>query len=210
MITAGLTGGIGSGKSTVAKVFNSLGVPVYNADSEAKKMYDIHSSLLDDIRKKVSPDVFDENGKLDKKKLAEAIFSDKDKLKAINGLVHPLVKKDFINWQKKHSGVNFIILESAILFESGFNTACDTVITVFLPEELRIQRLRERDRKNRADIEKIIASQISEEEKMKRSDYVIKNDEVELIIPQVLALNDILSKSVESKIKEVNAGDHSK
>ncbi len=201
----GITGGIGSGKSVICSVFKALGVPVYDADQEAKKLYDNYPELVEKIRSEISEDVFDKNGKLDKKRLAELVFSDPEKLKSLNSMVHPVVRKDFQKWCQTHDKHSYVVKEAAILFESGAHKDCDHIISVVSPVELRIQRVRERDRKSRVDVENIIENQWSDEERNKKSDFILTNDEQELLIPQVLAIHDKLIKSINdlSEGKEV-------
>lgn len=194
MKVIGITGGIGSGKSIVSMVFRQLGIPVYDSDAEAKLLYDKFPELRDAVRKQISEEAFDSNGKLDRKKLAEIVFQFPEKLEILNQLVHPLVKKDFQNWVHKHPEAEYVVKEAAILFESGAYTDCDKVITVVAPRDIRMQRVRERDRKTKAEIEAIMDRQSNDEEKIKRSDFVIQNDERELILPQVLAIHESLSK----------------
>lgn len=195
MKVVGITGGIGSGKSVVCTIFRQLGVPVYDADAEAKLLYDKYPELRAAVKKQIAEDVFDSSGKLDRKKLSEIVFKDTEKLKALNALVHPLVRSDFQSWVKKQENVPYVIKEAAILFESGANADCDKIITVVSPRELRIQRVRERDRKSKAEVEVIIDKQSSDQEKTDKSDFIISNDEKELVIPQVLTIHDTLIRS---------------
>ncbi len=204
MKVIGITGGIGSGKSVACAIFRTLGVPVYDADQEAKNLYDKYPDLLDKIKVEVSDEVFDKNGKLDRKKMAELVFSDPLKLKLLNAVVHPAVRKDFLKWVSSQMNQAYVIKEAAILYESGAYKDCDQVISVLSPVDLRIQRVRERDRKSRADVEKIIENQMSDEERIKKSDFVITNDEKEMLIPQVLSIHDQLMKEYKknSEVKK--------
>jgi len=193
MIKVGITGGIGSGKSIVCKVFEQLGISVYSADVEAKKLYDDASVKLK--VKKAIGDVFDASGNVDRKKLAGVVFKDKALLDKLNAIIHPAVKEHFKKWLVEHKNEKYILKEAAILFESGTNKGLDYIITVSAPLELRIARTMQRDNISRAEVEKRVASQMSEEEKIKRSDYIIVNDEHELVIPQVLKINRELLKN---------------
>ncbi|MBL0032066.1 MAG: dephospho-CoA kinase [Bacteroidetes bacterium] len=191
----GITGGIGSGKSVVCKIFEQLKIPVYEADSAAKLLYNKYPELKQSVRELVSEEAIDKNGNINRKKLAESVFNDEEKLEILNKLVHPLVKRDFENWVESHKSYPYVLKEAAILFESGANKQCDLVIAVISPLELRIERIRQRDKKSKAEIEKIIASQLSDEELIKRSDFVIYNDEVQMVVPQVLKIHgEIMSK----------------
>lgn len=194
MKIVGITGGIGSGKSIVCALFRQLGIPVYDADTEAKLLYDKYPELRKQVMEQISSEVFDSSGKLDRKKLGEIVFHDPSKLSLLNKFVHPLVRKDFLNWVNAQHGVPYVLKEAAILFESGAHEDCDKVIAVVAPAELRLQRVRERDRKSKADVEAIMDRQSPDEEKVKRSDFVITNDEKELVVPQVLSIHERLQK----------------
>ena len=189
MKVVGITGGIGSGKSIVCKIFSQLGVPVYEADAEAKDLYTSNPELNEKIRKEISEDVFDKKGRIDKQKFSKLIFNDDSLLQKVNKLVHPFVLKHFEEWCLKHSDDPYVLKEAAILFESGANKGCDKIITLVAPVELRIQRTMKRDKRSRQEIDQIIDRQMSDEEKIKRSDFVITNDEKELVIPQVLEIH---------------------
>lgn len=169
----GLTGGIGSGKSTIASYFKVLGVPVYIADDEARKLMDNPETV-----KKVQS-VFEENvienHVLNRKKIAALVFSNPQKLEQLNSIVHPEVKKHFISWLKTHKNEPFIIKEAAILFESGSYKDCDKIIVVTAPEEIRTDRVMQRDKVTKEQVLERMKNQWTEEEKIKRSDFVIEN-----------------------------------
>jgi dephospho-CoA kinase len=169
----GLTGGIGSGKSTIASYFKALGVQVYIADDEAKKLMDDPETI-----KKVQS-VFEENVMenhvLNRKKIAALVFSNPQKLEQLNSIVHPEVKKHFLTWLKTHKNEPFIIKEAAILFESGSYKDCDKVIMVTAPEDVRIERVMRRDKVTMTQVLERMQNQWPEEEKIKRSDFVIEN-----------------------------------
>ena len=190
----GLTGGIGSGKSTVAKVFKELGIPVYDSDTEAKKLINTSNNVISKMKQNFGDNIYLKNNILNKKKLSQLIFNDKKLLNIVNTIVHPAVKEDFNTWAKKQTS-NYIIKEAAILFESGAYKDTDLIITVTAPEELRIQRVCKRDNKPAEKIKEIINNQISESEKINRSDYVIYNDEEQLILPQILKIDDNLQSA---------------
>ncbi len=194
MKVVGITGGIGSGKSIICLIFKSLGVPVYNADESVHSLYDRHPEITKRIGKEISENALDKNGKINRKNLAEIVFSNPDKLKILNGIVHPAVKEDFENWLSNHKNFPYVLKEAAILFESGAYKACDKIITVTSPIELRISRVRERDHKSRAETEQIISKQLDDAEKIKKSDFIIINDETQLVLPQVLKIHSALSK----------------
>ncbi len=189
----GVTGGIGSGKTIVCNVFSHLGIPVYEADKAVHRLYE-NQELIAKVADTISPEVLDKNGKINRKKLSEIVFNDPSKLQQLNKIVHPAVQKDFLDWTEKHKGLSYVIEEAAILFESGAYKNCDKIISVSAPVELRISRVRERDHKSKTEVEQILSRQMPEEERNKRSDYIIYNDEKQMIIPQVLDLHSILSK----------------
>ncbi len=189
MMNIGITGGIGSGKSVVCNIFRQLGIPVYEADSEAKKLYDTESEIIERIKKEISEEVFDKKGKVDKQKLSALVFGDDASLKKLNKIVHPYVIRHFEEWLKLHNMAPYILKEAAILFESGTDKGCDKIITVTAPVELRIQRTMQRDKRSKEEVEQIVEKQWSDDEKIKRSDFVIVNDEQQMVIPQVLEIH---------------------
>lgn len=193
MIKVGLTGNIGTGKSTVARVFASLGVPVYQADQEAKRFLldqDVVSQLIswwgDDIMT---------NNMVDRHKLASIVFAQPEKLKMLNSLIHPRVKEDLLKWMSSQNNHVYIVQEAAILFESGFYKEFDKIITVICPEELTIKRIIDRDVLDENEIRHRMKNQWSQQEKINRSDYVVTNDGNSLLIPQVLNIHKLLSQT---------------
>jgi dephospho-CoA kinase len=178
----GLTGGIGSGKSTVAVIFESLGVPVFNSDLEAKKLYQ-NKEVLSQVESHFGEGVID-NGTLSIKKLAGIIFKDQQELAWINNLIHPLVQTVFDDWKGKQEG-DFVIKESAILLESGSATSCDVVITVEADLALRIQRVVKRDGVSEEEVKRRVSNQGDATYRITESDFVIYNNE-ELLKPQII------------------------
>lgn len=187
----GLTGGIGSGKTTVSKMFEELGVRIYNSDLEAKKIMQM-PELIILLKNHFGSDFF-ENDILNRTKLADLVFKNPEKLKELNAIVHPFVKKDFLIWVKKNENQKFIIKESAILFESKTNIDCDKIITVVAPLSLRMQRIAERDNLGFHEIVKRINNQISDEKKVESSDFIIENTDLEMTKSQVIEVFEILS-----------------
>ncbi|MDU1890703.1 MAG: dephospho-CoA kinase [Dysgonomonas sp.] len=185
MLKLGITGGIGSGKSTVSELFILCGVPVYIADIESKKL--VTTSPI--IRKQLI-DLFGEdlytNGILNKALLASYIFNDKSKLDKVNTIIHPEVEKDFSEWASINNKNIIVAQEAAILFESGFNKLMDKVVMVYTPLEMRIERAMKRDNASRDKILERINNQMPDEEKAKLSDFVIVNDNKHSLIEQVL------------------------
>jgi dephospho-CoA kinase len=169
----GLTGGIGSGKTTIAKYFKSFGIPVYIADDEARKIMQ-SSEIINAIKNTFGEDIF-ENGILNREKLAKIVFNDPEKLKKLNSIVHPAVKKHFELWLIENKTVPYIIYEAAILFESGRYKDCDIIVTVTAPIETRLQRVLERDKTTRELVLKKMEAQWSDEKRIAKSDFVIEN-----------------------------------
>lgn len=182
----GLTGGIGTGKTTVSKMFSELGVPVYIADVEARRISEqpeIQKRIVDTFGEGVtSPD-----GQVDRKKLAALVFFNEENLRKLNAIIHPLVKQDFQQWLSQQSAP-FVIREAAILFESGTNTDCDKVIIVTAPRELRIFRIMERDHISREEILARMANQWPDSQKIAMSDYVIENSDLEETRKQIIKI----------------------
>lgn len=191
MIKVGITGGIGSGKSVVCSIFSQLGVSVYSSDVEAKKIYE-DPVIMDQVRKIFGDQIIDKKGKVDKKQLSKLVFQNAGLLKKLNDLMHPTVKENFQKWLRQRENERYILKEAAILFESGTNKGLDRVITVSAPAELRVKRTVERDKASEELVLKIMKNQMSEEEKVRRSDFVIVNDEDQLLIPQVLKVHKTL------------------
>lgn len=190
MLRIGLTGGIGSGKSTVAKMFELLHVPVFYADAASKKLYQTDQELIASIKKYFGEDLY-VNGQLDKQKLASIVFSDPSKLELLNQLVHPPTIRDAENWMKKQTSP-YVIKEAALIFESGSSAGLDFVIGIKAPLPLRIKRVMERDHVTRDEVLSRMNRQIDEDIKMRLCDFIIDNSEQVLVIPQVLELHHYL------------------
>ncbi len=190
MLRIGLTGGIGSGKSTVAKIFEVLGIPVYYADTEAKRIMNLDADLKKAILKNFGEEAYSIDG-LNNKFIASVVFNDKLKLNLLNSLVHPATMKDGEAWMLRQT-TPYAIHEAALIFEAHVNERLDYVIGVSAPEELRIDRAMKRNNASRDEVLKRINHQMNEDEKMKLCDFVISNDEQQLATPQVLAMHDKL------------------
>lgn len=183
----GLTGGIGSGKSTVAKLFEVMGVPVYNSDTRAKEMYYM-PEVKEQVIRLLGTNAYDGNGKLNPSHVSKIIFGDSGILQKINSIIHPAVEADFKEFVAHHENKKLIIKESALLFETGLYKKLDKIILVTSPLDLRIARVQSRDQVAEEEIKKRINHQLSDEKKVPISDFVICNDEVQGLIPQVLAV----------------------
>ena len=201
VLKIGLTGGIGSGKTTVAKIFELLGTPVYFADEASKRLYHTNKELITGLKKHFGEDIYT-NEQLNRSKLAAIVFNDPEKLELLNSLVHPPTIKDAEEWMQKQN-VPYVIKEAALLFEAGSAKALDFVVGVSAPEELRIKRVMDRDGIKKEEVLSRIVRQMDEKTKMSLCDFVIKNDEQELVIPQVLALHErFLQMSKNNKNSE--------
>ena len=187
MLKIGITGGIGSGKTTVAKVFEVLGIPVYYADDEAKRLMNTDEKLKEKIQLQFGNNVY-KDGKLDRKHLSEIVFNNPEKLQLLNALVHPATLKDAEKWMQAQS-TTYSLKEAALIFESGAHEHLDYVIGVTAPAPLRILRTMQRDGITREEVLARMDKQMDETIKMKLCDFVIKNDEQEMLLPQVLDLH---------------------
>jgi dephospho-CoA kinase len=182
----GLTGGIGSGKTTAANEFLSLGIPVYITDKEAKNLMQ-SDAVLNQIKDEFGTEVFDKDV-LIREKLSEIVFKDANKLAQLNGIVHPAVKQHFKQWLSEHQNDPFVVYESAILFESGSYKQCDIVINVVAPLETRIQRVIERDKTTREKVLERIKNQWNDEEKSSKSDFIIENTSIEALKLEIVKI----------------------
>ncbi|UGU16242.1 dephospho-CoA kinase [Sinomicrobium kalidii] len=193
----GLTGGIGSGKSTVARMFSALGVPVYIADTEAKKLMHTSSKVRAQIVEIFGEKAYTESG-LDNAYIAGVVFQDRELLDRLNGIIHPEVGRHFRQWYEKQQAP-YVIKEAAILFESGAYKDCDVVITVTAPQETRIERVMQRDGVSREAVENRIKNQWDEARKAELSDHIITNTDLEATQKQVEKLHLRLIKADTSR-----------
>jgi len=188
----GITGGIGSGKTSVCRVFNVLGIPVFSADPEARKIMENDIDIKNEINAIVGKDIYPE-GHLDRMELASLIFNNKKLLEKVNSLVHPVVFDNFIRRTEKQTAP-YVIMEAAILFESGGYKLVDRVATIVAPVEERISRVTQRNMLNRHQVMERIKNQMTDEERISMSDYIIHNSENDMIIPVILDINkDLLT-----------------
>jgi dephospho-CoA kinase len=196
MYRVGLTGGIGSGKSTVARILETLGIPVYYADDAAKTIMNTDAGLRQQIIQHFGEASYAE-GTLQRKYLADIVFNDPEKLALLNSLIHPVTIRHSEQWFRRQS-TPYAVREAALLFESGASENLGFIIGVYAPKHLRLQRVIKRDGLSADEIQKRMNRQINEEMKMKLCDAVIRNDEQELVIPQVMELHErLLEKAVE-------------
>ncbi len=197
MLKIGLTGGIGSGKSTVAKVFEVLGMPVYYADDAAKKLMNEEGPLKQQIQKIFGATAY-RNGQLDRKYVADIVFKNPDKLQLLNALVHPATINDAQKWMQRQR-TSYAIKEAALIFESGAQQQLDYVIGVYAPTPLRIQRTMQRDGITEEEVIVRINKQLDENSKMQLCDFVIVNDEEQLLIPQVVEVHKKITALTNKK-----------
>lgn len=197
MFKVAVTGGIGSGKSLVSQIFKILNIPVYNADAEAKKQYS-KTEVINEIS-----DLFGDNvvinGNVDLKALSDLVFADKSALGKLNKIIHPGVMSDFANWCNVYKEEKYVIMESAIIFEAGLGNLFDYIITVYAPEKLCISNVMLRDNVTEDKVKARINSQLSPDIKVEKADFVVVNDGLQLVIPQILKIDEMLrERSVEN------------
>ncbi|MDP4201665.1 MAG: dephospho-CoA kinase [Bacteroidota bacterium] len=182
MVIVGITGGIGSGKSVISKLLVAMGYPVYDSDAEAKKIMQSDLSVIKELQLEFGEDTYI-NNQLNKQHLANEVFGNPERLRALNAIVHPAVKRHFQAWTKQQSG-SVVFLETAILFESGFNSETHKVILVTAPLDIRIERVVRRDQCTQEQVMQRIALQWTEEAKALKSDFIIVNDGQHSLIKQ--------------------------
>ena len=187
MIKIGITGIIGSGKTTVSRIMEVLGVPVFYADLEAKLLYN-RSAVKQKIKAEFGEAVFDPDYKVNFQKLSDIVFNNKINLVKINDIIHPLVKEELIRWTEQFSNTDICAYESALLFESNFNTLFDFVINVSCPEDICIKRVMSRNNLTKQEVISRMKMQLSNAQKAERADFVINNEGDEFLIPQVLEI----------------------
>jgi dephospho-CoA kinase len=187
MLKIGLTGGIGSGKTTVAKVFETLGIPVYYADDAARRLLNTNEELKEKMIHHFGDGVYIK-GELNRKYLADIVFNNKEKLDLLNSLTHPITIQDAEEWMNRQTAP-YAIKEAALLFESGAAEKLDYIIGVYAPQHIRVKRVMDRDHLSTEEVVKRISRQIDEEMKMKLCNFVITNNGQQLVLPQVMELD---------------------
>ncbi|MFV0484420.1 MAG: dephospho-CoA kinase [Bacteroidales bacterium] len=192
MLKIGLTGGIGSGKTTVAKMFIELGIPVYFADPKARELMEKDQELIDGIKQLLGDDAYTDCGELDRIFIAKQIFGNDDKREELNFLLAPILKRDFDNWSNEQIAP-YVIQEAAILFETGSYKNFDKLVLVTAPEHLRINRVVERDGTSMAQVKKRMDSQWKDAVKIKLADYIIVNENIDTLEAQVKSIDRELS-----------------
>lgn len=197
MIRVGVTGGIGSGKSVVCQIFSMLGIAVYNSDYEAKQIMNLDPEVISAITDLFGTKAYCD-GNLNRKMIADSVFSDASLLTKLNAIVHPAVARHFALWAEQQT-TTYVIQESAILYESNADKAVDLIITVTAPLELKIKRACRRDNVSEADVRRRVANQLSDDVLKNRADYTINSDDHELVIPQILKINSSICQIASCK-----------
>ena len=190
----GLTGGIGTGKTYVSEIFERLNIPVFNSDTYAKQCLSNDKSLIEKLKKEFGNAIYD-GDLLQKEVLSNIVFNDSNSLEKLNRLVHPLVNEKFKSWCDLQDDAPFVVKEAAILFESGAHLDLDAIICVSCPEEIRIKRIKQRDNISTDLIQKRINSQMAQDKKEQISDFIIVNDDKELLVPQIIEIINQLKNS---------------
>lgn len=191
MLKIGITGGIGSGKSLVCTIFNKLGIPVFNADLVARQIMNTNRLVKAQLMNLLGNEIYLSNSTIHRKKLANIIFNDKFVLRKVNEIVHPVVRQEFIEWAEKQTSP-YVIQEAAIIFENNQTHLFDKIITVTAPLDLKIERVIKRDSLTKEQVIERMENQLPDEEKIKRSDFVIYNDERKILIEQILEIHKML------------------
>ncbi|HBB93613.1 MAG: dephospho-CoA kinase [Bacteroidetes bacterium GWF2_49_14] len=199
MLIVGLTGGMGSGKSLISSVFKILGVPVFDADQEARILTETDPVIKNQLLQWLGPEYFSD-GMLVRPKVAGMVFHDKEALNRLNGIVHPRVRDRFTTWSEYHRDKPYVIHEAAILFESGFYRTMDTNILIVCPEEIRVQRVARRDGTNEDQVRARLKNQLPDEQKIPLAGFIIKNDGKEPVVPAVLNIHTQLLKNSNGKV----------
>ena len=196
----GITGGIGSGKSLISKIFSTMNIPIYDADSRAKYLINKDISLKNSIKKLLGNNAYTPTGEYNRVWVASQVFNNPDLLKQLNSIVHPCVHKNSHDWVKNYPKAPFLLYEAALMKAAGDNNMFDKVIVVNAPINLRIKRIQARDKRSEQEIRDIIARQISDEDRLKIADYVIENDNKKPVLEQVLRLYEKILGGVNRTI----------
>ncbi len=191
MLKIGITGGIGSGKTFVAQIFEKLHISVYFSDKEARRLMNENSEIQEKLLKLLGKESYDMEGHLNKKYLADRIFRDKDLIQKVNSIVHPVVRQDFNQWAEEQES-KYVLQESAILFEIGADKLVDKMIIVTAPVELRIRRVMQRDQISKEAVLQRMKNQWKQDKKQKLADFIIRNTEEEMLMPQIIKLHNYL------------------
>lgn len=197
MLKIGITGGIGTGKTTVCKIFETLGIPVFYADEESKKILFHDSDVNEELRKFFGKEIFTE-GIPDRRKIASIVFSDRTKLEQLNAILHPAVIRKSEEWFHEQKHTPYAIKEAALIFEVGGERNLDKVIVISSPEQIAIKRIVKRDGVSNEEVKSRIRNQLPQETKEGKADFIIMNDEQQMLIPQVMDIHNRLLELVDS------------
>jgi dephospho-CoA kinase len=191
----GITGGIGSGKSLVCRIFSALGIPVYSADDRAKWLLNHDEKLKKTVEALLGSEAYLPDGSYNRPWVASKVFNNSTLLRELNAVVHPRVGEDTHAWLKLHSKAPYVVKEAAIMGKAGHNNSLDKVVVVYSPVDMRVARVLQRDpQRTETEIRDIIARQVSEQERLKIANHVVYNDDSQLVIPQVWQLHQLFSR----------------
>lgn len=189
----GITGGIGSGKSVVCKLFSCLGIPVYNADSRAKWLTNHNPQIIESVIALLGSESYTKEGLYNTSYVSSLVFKNDDLLKKLNAIIHPVVMQDTTDWVGSHARSPYVVKEAAIMNRAGDGNALDYVVVVEAPLELRVARILQRDKRSEEEIRSIVKRQVSDDERKQVADFFIYNDEESALIPQVLKLHEVFT-----------------
>ena len=195
MLNIGITGGIGVGKTTVCRIFETLDIPIYYSDERAKRLMTGNKKVKTAIKRLFGPEAYFRNGRLNRKHIGGKVFQDKSLLEALNAIVHPAVFADAVEWVRAQQAP-YVLQEAALLVESGRYRMFDKLIVVSAPEDVKIERVKKRDRKSTAEVKAIIDKQMPDKLKIEKADFVIINDGKSALIPQVIKIHNILNTKI--------------
>ncbi|HYV92421.1 MAG TPA: dephospho-CoA kinase [Chitinophagales bacterium] len=191
MLKIGITGGIATGKSTVCRIFETMNIPVFHADDESKKILFTDEKVIDELRKTFSDEIFS-NGIPDRKKIASIVFNNPEKLQQLNSILHPATFKSFNQWCVEKRNTSYVLMEAALIYEAGAEKFLDKVIVVTAPEKIRISRSMHRDHISEKEVLARMKNQWAQEVIAEKANFIIVNDEEELLIPQVITIHERL------------------
>ena len=195
----GITGGIGSGKTTVCEIFKMLGVPVFHADQEARFLQNNDSKIKSLIIKSFGAQIYREDGELDRGKIARVVFNNPKSLAILNSIIHPAISLRFMEWSEKYRDAPYVLYEAAILFESGLAADFDLNILVLADEKVRISRVIRRDRTSEEMVRQRISNQLPDNQKIKMTKYIIENNDEKLLFPQVIELDKLIREDGKTR-----------
>lgn len=205
MLRVGITGGIGSGKSTVCNMFRNLGIPIFTADEVGKKILNEDKAVKKKVIQLFGEDMYTSEGKIDRQRMAQLVFNDPNELEKLNEIVHPKVNEAFEEWVIENNKAPYVLKEAAILLETGNYHTLDKIINVFASKAQRIERIKKRDQVSEADVLKRMRFQFSDAERNKMADYIIMNEDgkEEDLLPQIMELHEILLNETKQWLRSI-------